>query len=136
MTGDVLIFAQGRGKHTETIFYVVRQNRLHPRERVISLEIEKGLQQIHGGGSHHSTPITLAALAAAGLLPWAAALSLLFLFTLSHTHVILNSHIALFVWCLFIGKWWILFFFPAAVHGSQWWLPSSSTKAAATCSTC
>jgi hypothetical protein len=31
-------------KHTETIFYVVRQNRLHPRERVIVLEIEKGLQ--------------------------------------------------------------------------------------------
>jgi len=33
------------GKHTDTIFYVVRQNRLHPRKRVIVLEIEKGLQQ-------------------------------------------------------------------------------------------
>jgi hypothetical protein len=31
-TGDVLIIAQGRVKHTETIFYVVRQIRLHPRE--------------------------------------------------------------------------------------------------------
>jgi hypothetical protein len=33
-TGDVLIVAQRRVKHTETIFNVVRQNRLHPRERV------------------------------------------------------------------------------------------------------
>jgi hypothetical protein len=33
-TGGVLIFAQRRIKHTDTIFYVVRQNRLHPRERV------------------------------------------------------------------------------------------------------
>jgi hypothetical protein len=43
-TGGVLIFAQRREKHTDTIFNVVRQNRLHPRERVIVLEIEKGLQ--------------------------------------------------------------------------------------------
>jgi len=35
-------------KHTDTIFYVVRQNRLHPRERVIVLDIE-----IHGGGGLH-----------------------------------------------------------------------------------
>jgi len=34
----------GEVKHTDTIFYVIRQNRLHPRERVIVLEIEKGLQ--------------------------------------------------------------------------------------------
>jgi hypothetical protein len=40
-------------KHTDTIFYVVRQNRLHPREMFILLEIEKGLQQIHGGGGSH-----------------------------------------------------------------------------------
>jgi predicted nuclease of restriction endonuclease-like (RecB) superfamily len=33
-TGGVLIVAQRRVKHTDTIFYVVRQNRLHPRERV------------------------------------------------------------------------------------------------------
>jgi len=31
-TGGVLIVAQRRVKHTDTIFYVVRQNRLHPRE--------------------------------------------------------------------------------------------------------
>jgi hypothetical protein len=31
-TGGVLIFAQRREKHTNTIFNVVRQNRLHPRE--------------------------------------------------------------------------------------------------------
>jgi hypothetical protein len=43
-TGGVLIFAHRRVKHTDTIFNVVRQNRLHPRERVIVLEIEKGLQ--------------------------------------------------------------------------------------------
>ena len=41
-TGGVLIVAQRRVKHTDTIFYVVRQNRLHPRERFILLEIEKG----------------------------------------------------------------------------------------------
>jgi hypothetical protein len=40
----LLIVAQRRLKHTDTIFYVVRQNRLHPRERIIVLEIEKGLQ--------------------------------------------------------------------------------------------
>jgi len=33
-TGGVLIVAQRRVKHTDTIFYVVRQNRLHPREKV------------------------------------------------------------------------------------------------------
>jgi hypothetical protein len=33
-TGGVLILAHRRLKHTDTIFYVVRQNRLHPRERV------------------------------------------------------------------------------------------------------
>jgi hypothetical protein len=31
-TGGVLIVAQWRVKHTDTIFYVVQQNRLHPRE--------------------------------------------------------------------------------------------------------
>jgi hypothetical protein len=31
-TGGVLIVARRRVKHTDTIFYVVRQNRLHPRE--------------------------------------------------------------------------------------------------------
>jgi len=31
-TGGVLIIAQWRVKHTDTIFYVVRQNCLHPRE--------------------------------------------------------------------------------------------------------
>ena len=85
-----------------TIFYVVRQNRLHPRERVHLIEIEKEYNKY----MEESTLLTslVAALAAAGLLPWATTLSLLFLFTLSHTHVILNSHIALFVWCLFIGR--------------------------------
>jgi hypothetical protein len=33
-TGGVLIFAHRRVKHTDIIFNVVRQNRLHPRERV------------------------------------------------------------------------------------------------------
>jgi hypothetical protein len=33
-TAGVLIVAQRRVKNTDTIFYVVRQNRLHPRERV------------------------------------------------------------------------------------------------------
>ena len=33
-TGGVLIVAHRRLKHTETIFNVVRQNRLHPQERV------------------------------------------------------------------------------------------------------
>jgi hypothetical protein len=33
-TGGVLIVAHRRLKHTGTIFNVVQQNRLHPRERV------------------------------------------------------------------------------------------------------
>jgi len=47
-TGGVLIVAQRRIKHTDTTFNVVRQNRLHPRERFILLDIE-----IHGGGGLH-----------------------------------------------------------------------------------
>jgi hypothetical protein len=46
-TGGVLIVAHRRVKHTDTIFYVVRQNRLHPRERFILLDIE-----IHGRRLH------------------------------------------------------------------------------------
>jgi len=46
-TGDVLIFAQWRLKDTDTIFNVVRQIRLHPRERSILLDIE-----IHGRRLH------------------------------------------------------------------------------------
>ena len=46
-TGGVLIFAHRRLKHTDTIFYVVRQIRLHPRERFILLDIE-----IHGRRLH------------------------------------------------------------------------------------
>ena len=46
-TGGVLIFALRRVKHTNTIFYVVRQIRLHPRERFILLDIE-----IHGRRLH------------------------------------------------------------------------------------
>jgi len=46
-TGGVLIFAHRRVKHTDTIFYVVRQIRLHPRERSILLDIE-----IHGRRLH------------------------------------------------------------------------------------
>jgi len=73
-----MIIALRRGKHTDTIFYVVRQNRLHPRERVIVLEIEKGLQKYME--EDHSTPSSHTLLhMAAGLLPMAATpLSLFF----------------------------------------------------------
>jgi len=44
------------GKHTDTIFYVVRQIRLHPRERFILLEIEKGYNKYMEEEDHiHST---------------------------------------------------------------------------------
>jgi hypothetical protein len=44
-TGGVLIVVQRRLKLTDTIFYVVRQNRLHPREREsILLEIRERIQ--------------------------------------------------------------------------------------------
>jgi drug/metabolite transporter (DMT)-like permease len=38
-TGGVLIITQGRVKHTEIIFYVVRQIRLHPRESLYYWDI-------------------------------------------------------------------------------------------------
>jgi len=88
-TGGVLIVAQRRVKHTDTIFYVVRQNRLHPRERVIVLDIE-----IHGGGGLHLLLLQL--------LQWQQGCchcSSLFLST--HTHVFShNSLCTLFIFAL------------------------------------
>ena len=88
-----MIIALRRGKHTDTIFYVVRQNRLHPRERVIVLEIEKGLQKYME--EDHSTPSSHTLLhMAAGLLPMAAApLSLFFSSLHSHNSLSKHSHI-------------------------------------------
>jgi len=100
-TGGVLIVAQRRVKHTDTIFYVVRQNRLHPRERVIVLDIE-----IHGGGGLHLLLLQL--------LQWqqAAAIAALSfsLLTLTFSLTILSalsqpSQFALNKTCLFIGKY-------------------------------
>jgi hypothetical protein len=84
--GGVLIVAQRRVKYTETMFYVVRQNRLHPRESpYYQRYIEKGLQQIHGGGSLNSQ-LTLVLLQ---LLQWQQPLQLsLSLHSLAHTHVL------------------------------------------------
>jgi len=80
--GGVLIVAQRRVKHTETMFYVVRQNRLHPRESpYYHRYIEKGLQQIHGGGSLNSQ-LTLVLLQ---LLQWQQPLQLSLFSTLLHT---------------------------------------------------
>ncbi|KAJ6893668.1 hypothetical protein NC652_027659 [Populus alba x Populus x berolinensis] len=50
-----------------------------------------------------------------------------------HTHIIHNSHKALFVWCLFIGMMVASFLLSSSCSCSQWWLPSSSTKAAGQC---
>ena len=87
-TGGVLIFAHRRVKHTDTIFYVVRQIRLHPRERSILLDIE-----IHGRRLH--------------LLQWqqgcchcSSSPSSLFS---SHTHVL--SHLLSQNHASFIGKY-------------------------------
>jgi hypothetical protein len=59
-TGGVLIVAHRRLKHTDTVFNVVRQNRLHPRERVHFIrDSRKDTKQIHGGGGSlhsNSTP--------------------------------------------------------------------------------
>jgi hypothetical protein len=99
-TGGVLIFAHRRVKHTDTIFYVVRQIRLHPRERVIVLDIE-----IHGVGGLHLLLLQL--------LQWQQGCchySSLFLST--HTHVFShNSLCTLFTLlsnnCLFYRQtWW------------------------------
>ena len=46
------------GKHTNIIFNVVRQNRLHPRERSILLEIKKGYNKYMEEDCIHSTPIS------------------------------------------------------------------------------
>jgi len=87
-------------KHTDTIFYVVRQIRLHPRERVIVLDIE-----IHGVGGLHLLLLQL--------LQWQQGCchySSLFLST--HTHVFShNSLCTLFTLlsnnCLFYRQtWW------------------------------
>jgi len=85
--GGVLIVAQGRVKHTDTIIYVVRQIAyIHRRESVL-LEIREKKQKIHVEKEDyiHSTQLinSLAALAAA------ATIAALFLFhSLAHTHVL------------------------------------------------
>jgi len=88
-TGGVLIVAHRRVKHTDTIFYVVRQNRLHPRERVHFI---RDRERIYMEEEDHFTqtllPALIAALAAAAmaarLLPLQLSLSL---HSLAHTHV-------------------------------------------------
>jgi hypothetical protein len=83
-TGGVLIFAHRRVKHTDTIFYVVRQNRLHPRERVIVLGIEKGLQQIHGEEEDYITLLNSSTLSSCSCCHCSS----LSLHSLAHTHVL------------------------------------------------
>ena len=114
-TGGVLIVAQRRVKHTGTIFYVVRQNRLHPRERVHFIRDQrKDTKQIHGGGGSlhsNSTPSSLVALAAAAM---AARLLPLLLSTFSlyssHSHPSLLSHFAPSRMPINRQVWWLLFF--------------------------
>jgi hypothetical protein len=93
-TGGVLIVAQRRVKHTDTIFYVVRQNRLHPRERVIVLEIEKGLQNNTWRRITQLPVHTLSCIWQQGCCPWQQLLFLSssLLFTFSHT-LTKHSHI-------------------------------------------
>ena len=61
-TGGVLIVAQRRVKHTDTIFYVVRQNRLHPREKSILLEMDRERVTTHMEEEAHFTQTQLSLL--------------------------------------------------------------------------
>ena len=85
-TGDVLIFAHGGKAHRHNI-YMVRQNRLHPRERIHLLEIEKAYNKYMKEDHIHSTLISLAALAAAAI----AALSFSLFSSYAHTTLTLCS---------------------------------------------
>ena len=90
---------------------MVRQNRLHPRERVIVLEIEKGLQYIHveEGDYIHSTQLINSSLLHLQLLQWqqgcchcSSSLFLSILFTQSRS----LSHLCSLKSCLFYRHPW------------------------------
>jgi len=98
--------------HWDTIFNVVRQNRLHPRERVIVLEIEKGLQYIHVEEEDyiHSTQLINSSLLHLQLLQWQQGCchcSSLSLHSLTHSRFH-SSHFASHIMPLFIGISWQL----------------------------
>jgi len=61
-TGGVLILAQRRVKHTDTISNVVRQNRLHPRESPYYLEIRERIHYKYMEEEDHFTQTQLLAL--------------------------------------------------------------------------
>ena len=118
---------KGEGKHTDTIFNVVRQNRLHPRERVIVLEIEKGLQYIHVEEEDyiHSTQLINLFLLHLQLLQWQQGCchcSLSFSLDLS-TALTFSLTFCSLIMSLFIGISWQLFLLCC----QHWWLPNSSS---------
>ena len=89
------------GKHTDTIFYVVRQNRLHAWERQYYLEIEKGLQKYMEEDHIHSTPISHCPCSCCNDCCHCSSLFLSNPFTCSHS---LSSHVCSHAF--FIGKSW------------------------------
>ena len=110
-TGGVLIFALRRVKHTNTIFYVVRQIRLHPRERFILLKIEKGYNKyMEEEDCIHSTQLPAHFCCSCCNGSKAAAIAALLPFSLfsSHTHVISHSLNTLKT-CLFYRQFLAIF---------------------------
>jgi hypothetical protein len=106
---------------------VVRQNRLHPRERVIVLEIEKGLQYIHVEEEDyiHSTQLINLFLLHLQLLQWQQGCchcSLSFSLDLS-TALTFSLTFCSHIMPLFIGISWQLFLLCC----QHWWLPNSSS---------
>ena len=99
-----------RVKHTGTIFYVVRQIRLHPRERVIVLGIEKGLQQIHGEEEDYITLLNSSTLSSRSCCNGskAAAIAALSFSQLFCTNSLHSLHFASHIMPLFIGISWQL----------------------------
>ena len=118
MTGDELIIAQWRKSTQTTIFYVVRQNRLHPRERVI---VFRDRESITINTWRRITPTQL--LAHTPCCIWQ---QLLFAFN-SLYYIYLFSHFALLLLVPFIGKhdggcikWWLHLSMVGATTIDKW----------------
>jgi len=124
-TGGVLIFAHRRVKHTDTIFYVVRQIRLHPRERSILLDIEIHGRRLHllqwqQGCCHCSSLFSL--------YSHVLSLSLLYTLTLLSNNCLFYRHFMAAVLALLstlvAAKLQLI---------QQWWLPTFDILDGCTC---
>jgi hypothetical protein len=108
------------GKHTDTIFNVVRQNRLHPRERVIVLEVEKGLQNNTWRRITQLPVHTLCCIWQQGCCPWQ---QLLFFSSSRHFTLTILSSLTLLLSNISLLYMHFLVAFSSTSRG-QWFLKS------------